>query len=101
MMNSGKGELKLEEIMIKDRFLSNTVWIEDGSIKLRGQVDAIIENWFIDMWLLVSDYDLGDSPLPVMDKDHRVLAMAYQGQLHLLESKVSTLSALRSVGIWI
>jgi hypothetical protein len=89
----------MENIVTEDGFLSDTISIENGAIELRAQVDAMIEHWFVDMWLLVSDGELGDRQLPVMENNHSALAIAYQGQLHLLESKLAALRALRSVGI--
>ena len=96
MMNSAREEKELKNEVMTG---SEAMTIQDGTVKLRAQVDAMIEHWFTDMWLLVSDEDSHDFSRPLLGTDQKVLALAYRGQLHLLESKPSALNVLRSVGI--
>jgi hypothetical protein len=59
----------------------------------------MIHREFTDLWLLASGEEM-DEKLPRVKKwSGRALAMAYHGQLLLLESKFSALAGLRWVGI--
>jgi hypothetical protein len=67
--------------------------------QMQQQVNTIIHEWLTDMWLLTTgeelDTDLTGSP----KHNGRPVAVVCDGQMKLMESKVNTLDALRSVGI--
>ena len=63
------------------------------------KVNLIIHEWLTDMWLLTTGEEMKmDGP---SSKKHngRPLAIVCDGQMKLMESKPSTLDALRIVGI--
>ena len=66
---------------------------------LQDKVDSIIEHWLTDMWLLITGEELGEIPLCALERDGHACAMVCGGQLRLLDSKLSVLKALGSVGI--
>lgn len=99
MMRTGRKE----EIMAKDEMLGSGLLAEDKAMpfefpKLREKVDSIIDQWFTDMWLLLSGEELNASSLE-LPKDGHAFAMICGGQLHLLESRFSAMNRLRSVGL--
>ena len=66
---------------------------------IQEKVNLIIHEWLTDMWLLTTGEQIdADSSL---NKKHngRPLAIVCDGQMKLMESKISTLDALRAVGI--
>ena len=67
--------------------------------KVQGKVDAVIHEWFTDLWLLITGEEMRDDVPFRIKKDGRAFAMLCGGQLRLLESKPSALNALHSVGV--
>jgi hypothetical protein len=67
--------------------------------QMQQQVNTIIHEWLTDMWLLTTGEEL-DADLTGGPKHNgRPVAVVCDGQMKLMESKVNTLDALRSVGI--
>ncbi len=69
------------------------------SPKIQGKVDAVIHEWFTDLWLLIAGEEMRDEAPLRTERDGRAFAMLCDGQLRLLESKPSALNALYSVGV--
>ena len=69
------------------------------SPKIEGKVDAVIHEWFTDLWLLITGEEMSDDAPFRIKRDGRAFAMLCGGQLRLLESKPSALDALHSVGV--
>ena len=67
--------------------------------KVQGKVDAVIHEWFTDLWLLITGEEMSDEAPFMAKRDGRAFAMLCGGQLRLLESKPSALDALHSVGV--
>ncbi|MFN0086913.1 MAG: hypothetical protein ACKVX9_16095 [Blastocatellia bacterium] len=101
------GELKAaigndEVIAVKNRIKSESVDetpVMAVEIPLQQEkVNLIIHEWLTDMWLLTTGEEM---KLDGGSKKHngRPLAIVCDGQMKLMESKPSTLDALRIVGI--
>lgn len=66
---------------------------------LQQKVNSIIHEWLTDMWLLTTGEELESSINGSTKHNGRPLAVVCDGQMQLMESKVTALDALRSVGI--
>jgi hypothetical protein len=93
-----------EEVIAVNNTLENEAAVENRiapveRLNLQEKVNLIIHEWLTDMWLLTTGEEIdADSTL---NKKHngRPLAIVCDGQMKLMESKPSTLDALRAVGI--
>ncbi len=93
-----------EEVIAVNNTLENEAAVENRiapieRLNLQEKVNLIIHEWLTDMWLLTTGEETdADSTL---NKKHngRPLAIVCDGQMKLMESKPSTLDALRAVGI--
>jgi hypothetical protein len=93
-----------EEVIAINNAPENELAVENrvGPIErlnLQEKVNLIIHEWLTDMWLLTTGEEIdADSTI---NKKHngRPLAIVCDGQMKLMESKPSTLDALRAVGI--
>jgi hypothetical protein len=63
------------------------------------KVNLIIHEWLTDMWLLTTGEEMKMEGLGGKKHNGRPLAIVCDGQMKLMESKPSTLDALRIVGI--
>ena len=93
-----------EDMVALDAVVGNRLSLDDNSpqlesLRLRDKVDSIIEQWLVDLWLLLSGEELGSASPFVMERDGHALAMVCGDQLRLLGSKLSAFNAPRSVGI--
>ena len=93
-----------EEVMAVPSAVENEPAIEKRAMSvehpnIQEKVNLIIHEWLTDMWLLTTGEQL--NPDLTLHKKHngRPLAIVCDGQMKLTESKPSTLSALRAVGI--
>lgn len=66
---------------------------------LQQKVNTIIHEWLTDMWLLTTGEELESNINGSTKHNGRPLAVVCDGQMKLMESKVTALDALRSVGI--
>ncbi len=66
---------------------------------LQEKVNSIIHEWLTDMWLLTTGEDMNFDFSHGKRHNGRPLAIVCDGQMRLLESKPTTLDALRAVGI--
>ncbi|MBO0798624.1 MAG: hypothetical protein J2P31_07355, partial [Blastocatellia bacterium] len=66
---------------------------------LQQKVNSIIHEWLTDMWLLTTGEELEGNINGSTTHNGRPLAVVCDGQMKLMESKVTALDALRSVGI--
>ncbi len=102
------GDLSLatgtEEVMAVNNGVETGPAIENQGVSvehpnLQEKVNLVIHEWLTDMWLLTTGEQMdADS---VINKKHngRPLAIICDGQMKLMESKPSTVDALRAVGI--
>lgn len=93
-----------KEIVAVNQSVEVNLQVEEDSVplnhpQLQQKVNTIIHEWLTDIWLLTTgeemETDLSGSP----KHNGRPLAVVCDGQMKLMESKVTTLDALRSVGI--
>ncbi len=66
---------------------------------LQEKVNLVIHEWLTDMWLLTTGEPISADSTPHKKHNGRPLAIVCGGQMRLTESKPTTLSALRAVGI--
>ncbi|MCI0664730.1 MAG: hypothetical protein L0220_27015 [Acidobacteria bacterium] len=93
-----------EEVIAVNNAVENELAVEKRAVSveipnIQEKVNLIIHEWLTDMWLLTTGERIdADSSL---NKKHngRPLAIVCDGQMKLTESKLSTLDALRAVGI--
>ena len=93
-----------EEVIAVNNAKENELAVETRGLSvehpnIQEKVNLIIHEWLTDMWLLTTGEQIdADSSL---NKKHngRPLAIVCDGQMKLMESKNSTLDALRAVGI--
>ena len=78
----------------------------EGAIRPVGQplsqreVNLMIHGWLTDMWLLTTGEEMAEENSKGKHTSHgRPLALASDGQMRLLGSRMTTLDALRDVGI--
>ena len=69
------------------------------SVRLKHQVDSLIERGLVDMWLLLEGEEIEFGPSSSCWQDGRAFAMVMGDQVYLLSRKASAVSALRSVGL--
>jgi hypothetical protein len=67
--------------------------------EMQQKVNTIIHEWLTDMWLLTTGEEIEIDFNGSKKHNGRPLAIVCDGQLKLMESKMTTLDALRSVGI--
>jgi hypothetical protein len=67
--------------------------------QLQQKVNTIIHEWLTDIWLLTTGEEMETDINGSTKHNGRPLAVVCDGQMKLMESKVTTLDALRSVGI--
>jgi hypothetical protein len=67
--------------------------------QMQQQVNNIIHEWLTDMWLLTTGEEIEIDSTGSKKHNGRPLAVVCDGQMKLMESKITTLDALRSVGI--
>jgi hypothetical protein len=67
--------------------------------QLQQKVNTIIHEWLTDMWLLTTGEEIEIDFTGSKKHNGRPLAIVCDGQMKLMESKITTLDALRSVGI--
>jgi hypothetical protein len=67
--------------------------------QMQQQVNTIIHEWLTDMWLLTTGEEIEIDFTGSKKHNGRPLAIVCDGQMKLMESKITTLDALRSVGI--
>ena len=93
-----------EEVMAVPNAVENEPAIEKRAMSvehpnIQEKVNLIIHEWLTDMWLLTTGEQIdADSSLNKKHNGHP-LAIVCDGQMKLMESKHSTLDALRAVGI--
>ena len=64
------------------------------------EVNLMIHGWLTDMWLLTTGEEMAEENSKGKHTSHgRPLALASDGQMRLLGSRMTTLDALRDVGI--
>ncbi|HKQ72577.1 MAG TPA: hypothetical protein VJ810_02540 [Blastocatellia bacterium] len=68
-------------------------------LNLQEKVNLVIHEWLTDMWLLTTGEQIDANSTPNKKHNGRPLAIVCDGQMKLMESKPSTLDALRAVGI--
>jgi len=66
---------------------------------LQEKVNTIIHEWLTDIWLLTTGEELESNINGSTKHSGRPLAIVCDGQMKLMESRVTTLDALRAVGI--
>jgi|SRR5687767_9177889 hypothetical protein len=102
------GELKVvpgaEELIAVNQSAESIPVVENRSIPverpyLQEKVNLIIHEWLTDMWLLTTGEDLGSDTLSNKRHNGRPIAIVCDGQMKLMESRPSTLDALKTVGI--
>jgi hypothetical protein len=67
--------------------------------QMQQKVNTIIHEWLTDMWLLTTGEEIEADSTGSKKHNGRPLAIVCDGQMKLMESKITTLDALRSVGI--
>jgi hypothetical protein len=67
--------------------------------EIQQKVNTIIHEWLTDIWLLTTGEELEADFTGSKKHNGRPLAIVCDGQLKLMESKLTTLDALKSVGI--
>ncbi|HEU0184173.1 MAG TPA: hypothetical protein VFS27_02595 [Blastocatellia bacterium] len=92
-----------EEVIAVNNAKSDDLAIDDKAVsvehpELQEKVNLVIHEWLTDMWLLTTGEQIADST-PHKKHNGRPLAIVCDGQMKLMESKPSTLNALRAVGI--
>jgi hypothetical protein len=102
------GELSMtvgtEEVIAVNNAKRNDLAIEEKAMSvehpnLQEKVNLVIHEWLTDMWLLTTGEHIDADSTPHKKHNGRPLAIVCDGQMKLTESKPSTLSALRAVGI--
>jgi hypothetical protein len=103
------GELKVvpgaEELIAVTQSAAEIIpVIENRSIPverpyLQEKVNLIIHEWLTDMWLLTTGEDLSSEAHSSKRHNGRPIAIVCDGQMKLMESRPSTLDALKTVGI--
>lgn len=67
--------------------------------QMQARVNSIIHEWLTDMWLLTTGEELIEDFNSGKKHNGRPLAIVCDGQMKLMESRLFTLDALRTVGI--
>lgn len=93
-----------EEVIAVNNAKRNDLAIEENAVSvecpdLQEKVNLVIHEWLTDMWLLTTGERIDADSTPRKKHNGRPLAIVCDGQMKLTESKPSTLSALRAVGI--
>jgi hypothetical protein len=93
-----------EEIIAVNNVAENEHPAENRTVSvkqpdLQERVNLIIHEWLTDMWLLTTGEHIDIDADNCKKHNGRPLAIMCGGQMRLVESKFSTLDALRTVGI--
>jgi hypothetical protein len=93
-----------KEIVAVNQSVEVNLQMEDDSVplnrpQLQQKVNTIIHEWLTDIWLLTTGEEMETDINGSTKHNGRPLAVVCDGQMKLMESKVTTLDALRSVGI--
>jgi hypothetical protein len=93
-----------EEVMAVPNAVENEPAIEKRALSVKQpniqeKVNLIIHEWLTDMWLLTTGEQMDADSSSNKKHNGRPLAIVCDGQMKLMESKPSTLDALRAVGI--
>jgi hypothetical protein len=89
------------EVVAVNQAVEANLQMENQTVPLNRpqQVNTIIHEWLTDIWLLTTGEEIGPDLTGSPKHNGRPLAVVCDGQMKLMESKVTTLDALRSVGI--
>jgi len=93
-----------EEVIAVNSAKENEPAVENRAVSIahpniQEKVNLIIHEWLTDMWLLTTGEQIDTDSTPNKKHNGRPLAVVCDGQMRLTESKLSTLDALRTVGI--
>ena len=93
-----------KEIVAVNQSVEVNLQMENDSVplnrpQLQQKVNTIIHEWLTDIWLLTTGEEMETDFNGSTKHNGRPLAVVCDGQMKLMESKVTTLDALRSVGI--
>jgi NAD(P)H-dependent flavin oxidoreductase YrpB (nitropropane dioxygenase family) len=92
------------ELVAVNQSVEVNLQMENDSVPLnrpqmQQKVNTIIHEWLTDIWLLTTGEEMETDINGSIKHNGRPLAVVCDGQMKLMESKVTTLDALRSVGI--
>jgi|GEM_PF-1256786 len=102
------GEVKLasgtEEMVAVNNSVESIPSVDNRSVpvehpQLQEKVNSIIHEWLTDMWLLTTGEEMNLDLASNKKQNGRPLAIVCDGQMKLMESRPTTLNALRAVGI--
>ena len=93
-----------EEVIAVNKAVENEVTVEAKAMSVKHpniqeKVNLVIHEWLTDMWLLTTGEQIDADSTANKKHNGRPLAIVCDGQMKLMESKLSTLDALRAVGI--
>ncbi len=93
-----------EEMVAVNNSLEANLSVDNRSVpveqpQLQEKVNSIIHEWLTDMWLLTTGEEMNFDLTHNKKHNGRVLAIVCDGQMRLIESRPTTLDALRAVGI--
>jgi hypothetical protein len=93
-----------KEMVAVNQSVEADLQLDDEAISLdrpemQQKVNTIIHEWLTDMWLLTTGEEIETDSTGNKKHNGRPLAIVCDGQMKLMESKITTLDALRSVGI--
>ena len=93
-----------KEIVAVNQSVEVNLQMENDSVplnrpQLQQKVNTIIHEWLTDIWLLTTGEEMETDINGSTKHNGRPLAVVCDGQMKLMESKLTTLDALRSVGI--
>ncbi|MGE0130106.1 MAG: hypothetical protein AB7U82_18635 [Blastocatellales bacterium] len=93
-----------EEVIAVNNAIESELAVENRAVSvehpnLQEKVNLVIHEWLTDMWLLTTGEQIDADSTANRKHNGRPLAIVCDGQMKLMESKLSTLDALRAVGI--
>jgi hypothetical protein len=101
---TGEVTSSTKELVTLNQPAEADVLIDDGPVPLsrpqvQQRVNTIIHEWLTDIWLLTTGEEMELEFTEGKKHNGRPLAVFCDGQIKLMESKMTTLDALRAVGI--
>lgn len=93
-----------DELVAVNKSVETNLAVENRAVpvehpQLQEKVNSIIHEWLTDMWLLTTGEEMAFDFTNGKKHNGRALAIVCDGQMKLMESKPTTLDALRAVGI--
>ncbi len=100
-----KAAIGSEEVIAVNNAIDSEASVDSRAVaavevpQQQEKVNMIIHQWLTDMWLLTTGEEMKMDGAGGRKHNGRPLAIVCDGQMKLMESKPSTLDALRVVGI--